>query len=338
MRLRSDRVKVSVPGTVEGLGAAPGAVALAVAPRDEVTVRAVAGGTQVRIVDRGPRRVPEHWLPQDAVENHATIRALRTILDEVGAPQVGVHLTYRHHQPAQFGLGGFEAEVLAGLFAGWALLGKPPSLDANQILELGVKIGADPLRMRASLEGAMILALPHAPVERPVDSTTSVDRWVRMVPCDQVQPLALIPAGSAFQSADELVPTQVSLQEHHEAVSRAASLCTLFAAGPQAIAGGESADDAGSETDPTSSTALWRHVLTEVAFDPLEEWRASAAPASVALLRWLRRHGIAAFLSGSGPAVVCVWDPGRAVKEDAVRAGWALHPLTVDTVGLRLDV
>lgn len=360
MRLSSDRVKVSVPGSVEGLGPATGALALAVGPRDEITVRAVAGGTQVRIVDRTPRRVPERWLPADEVEEHPTIRAMRAVLEAVGAPQIGIHLTYRCAQPDHCGLGELEAEILAGLFAAWTLLGKPSNLGPDRLLELGASLGGDPLRMRVSLEGGLILRL--APVGGAPGSVNErvPERWIQLMPASAIAPVALIPPVTPLGAVDDLLPSSVSLRRHLANVARVASLATLLTMGhgggplgvdsvssdspaAEAVQSVDGIDVRGKDDpDPEGPQLVpqpWKEMLAEATIDEvLEEYRESFAPASVALIRWLRQRGIAAFLSGSGPAVVCLWELEAAVRRDAVEAGWTVFPLSLDDAGLCLDM
>lgn len=356
MRISADRVKVSTPGTTVGLGPIADGLALGVGPRDEITVRAVAGGSQVRAIDQSPRRVPEHWLSEDEVEDFLTVRAMRAVLEAVGAPQIGIHLTYRRALPIHAGMGEAEVEILGGLFAAWTLLGKPAELNTDLLLRLGIDLGASELRMRASLDGGLLLRVPPLPSldASPSASVLEESRWLRLPPTPELAPIALVPPVASITGPSDLRPANVTPRRHFSGASRAGALTALLTldAGDwqeaSALAEPERRDDALTPVDaysasvssaPGLSRERWRQMLLLATVDDaLEEYRESFVPASVALIRWLRERGVAACLSGGGPAVICLWDLAEDVRRAAGEAGWAVMPLAVDSAGLRLDV
>lgn len=310
MRIKEDRVKVSVPATTADFGPTHDCLAMACALSDEVAIRAVAGGTQVRVIDRTPGGSPEHWLSASEVEKHPTITAIRGVLDLVGAPQVGVHLTYRRSIPTSVGLGDVEAELLAGVYGAWTILGKPQALNEDVLVDLVCKLGGNEVRARAVLDAPLVLRITGG-------------SFLPLPVGEAVQPVALVPGFTDQETLDPgLLPRGVSFPRYAANSGRSAALVPLIA-------------------DPavTSNDQLWRDRLAHATVDDvLEDHRASFSPASVALIRWLRERGHAAFLSGSGPAVVCLWDLGADVVKSAQHSGWAVIDLGVGTEGLTLDV
>jgi homoserine kinase len=68
-----------------------------------------------------------------------------------------------------------------------------------------------------------------------------------------------------------------------------------------------------------------------------QSYRAAAMPASATLIDELRGSGVAAVLSGAGPAVLAVVDPGRVADVAArVPAGWSASELELDRDGVRV--
>ena len=310
MRIREDRVKVRVPATTIDFGPTHDCLAMACKLADEVTIRAVAGGTQVRVIDQTPGGAPEHWLSVTEVERHPTIVAIRGVLDLVGAPQIGIHLTYRRKIPTSVGLGDLEAELLAGAYGAWTILGKPQALDEEVLIAIAIEQGGNEVRIRAILDAPLVLSIPGGP-----SLSLSVS--------ESVLPFALVPGFTDQETLDPgLLPRGVSFARYAANAGRSAALVHLL-----------------TKTPSPNDSEAWRDGLVSATVDDvLEDHRASFSPASVALVRWLRQRGNAAFLSGGGPAVVCLWDLGSEVVRSAQQSGWAVVDLGVSSEGLILDV
>lgn len=326
MRLRTDRLKVTIPGTISGFGLLGDALALSVGPRDEVTLRGVAGASQVRIIDQTPRRLPEYWLKEEDVENHPTIVAVRRVLDEVGSPQIGIHLTYRQGIPRDAGLGEFEAEVLAGILGAWTLLGKPVSLTPDILFALSGDQGLSPSRARASLEGGLVLTVAGAAENDPDTFEGVLQTWLRLTPGTSIKPVAFIP--NMAYPPEPAGNARLDSAATQSDFSRVAALLTLLT---------QSLEEFEEAADTDEGASRWKSLMALSTVDHPRVDETQEDP-SRALTNWLHERGDAAFLSGAGPAVVTLWHPGGTVREDAKRAGWTVLDLPVDLDGLLLDV
>ncbi|WP_099331655.1 hypothetical protein [Actinomyces minihominis] len=335
MRIRADRVKVMVPATTVDFGPTHGALAMALGTADVVTIRAVAGTSRVRIIDQTPTDTPEYWLADHEVEAHPTIAAIRAVLDAVGAPQIGIHLTYRQKIPVGVGLGDLEAQTLAGIYGAWTILGKPQRLTEAALVALAVKRGGDEARLLAALEAQLVLKLPTTPGVADPDYPES---YLTFAVGPRVDPVALVPGFTASEThSPELLPRGTSFRRSMANAARASAIIPLLT---DSGIGGHGAPEAGGEypsEDEASTT--WQSMMVRVTTDEvLEDHRESFSPASVALIHWLRSRGYATFLSGAGPAVICLWPLSKEVREAVEQSGWTVLGLGVSSEGLVLDV
>jgi homoserine kinase len=67
-----------------------------------------------------------------------------------------------------------------------------------------------------------------------------------------------------------------------------------------------------------------------------QPYRATAMPATAALMERLRGAGVAAFVSGAGPSVLALLPDERPDLQDLADPGWAVNGLALDHVGARL--
>ncbi len=335
MRLRADRVKVSVPATTVNIGPAFGSLGMALGCFDAATIRAIAGASRVRVVDADTGTQPEYWLESYQVEQHLSIQALRLLLDHVGAPQVGVSLTYRRGIPADVGLGDREAQILVGLYGAWTLLGKPPQIDEIMLSNLAVQLGASPIRVHAATNGGLVLGIPGASLDTPTEeepATYPQLEFLRFNVAPQVTPVALIPGFAMPEDeAASILPRAVSFRRSVANTARAAALVPLLTTRIPSVA-----DDAQQNE---GALEIWRERMVAASTDDIVQLhRRAFTPASVAMVDWLAERNIAAFLSGPGPAVVCLWKPDAMQQRSVSRAGWRVLVADVDADGLTLDV
>ncbi len=325
MRISGDRAKTSVPATTVDLGPAFDGLGLALGLRDEVTIRAVPGDSQVRVID-SLGGSPERWLESWEVEQHLSVQALRLTLDEAGAPQVGLSVTYRQGIPPGVGLGDREARVLAGVYSAWELLGRPEG--AASILD-GViaEFSVSDLRVRTAVEGGLVVRLP-ASLEEDA-SRPAADVFLSLEPSPRVNPVVLVPGFTAAEgdSAD-ILPRAASFRRASGNAARAAALTALLTAGPHL---------AGADRGSDMSEQQWKALVASATADDIAQvHRRAFSPASVALVDWLRVRDQPAFLSGRGPAVVTLVQLPEEVRESAARSGWAIRAAGVARAGVRL--
>ncbi|WP_418605402.1 PD-(D/E)XK nuclease family protein [Georgenia sp. SUBG003] len=126
MRLARDVVRVRVPATSANLGPGFDSLGLALGVWDEVSVRAVAGPTTVRVVGEGDGALPDG-------EEHLVVRAVRLGLDRAGAPQAGLELIWATAETVLWAL--WDAAGLAGPWRDRALAGGPGADRADADLD-----------------------------------------------------------------------------------------------------------------------------------------------------------------------------------------------------------
>lgn len=291
MRLQEDRVRVSAPATITGIGGGPESFALALGLKDTAVIRAVAGPTRIHAQDTAAS--------DPGGEDHPIVAALRTGLDHVGASQVGVEMWLQGAIPRNRGVGSFSAATLMGLAAAFDLVGERPSVET--LVDLAGPLGADPLRVRVGHAGGGML---HVPTAYPEKGVPTGGLYIPFRPPPLISPVLLIPDFSAEAPLRPDPP--LTLPQARTLGARTALLALLLA--------GE---------DIHSGAASFPELLLAATQDhygwaQLED----TVPASVSLVGWLRDLGIPAVISGDGPAVVSLLALGPEVAAAANRSGW----------------
>lgn len=216
-------------------------------------------------------------------ESHLVVRALRTAADALGIELPGVSLRCDNAIPHARGLGSSAAAIVAGVAAAYGLAGKP--LD-DHALQLAAEFEGHADNAAASLYGGLVLAW----------SEGSRYRAVRLEPHPDLAPVVLIPATSSATSVTRgLLPDNIP---HTDAA---------FAAGRCALA--------------VHALTTRPDLLLPATEDRLhQDYRESAWPETMRMVRELRENGVPATVSGAGPTVF------------ALPAGGVL-PAGLDTTG-----
>ena len=301
MRLRQDRVELSVPATATGLSGPPAHLALALGLHDRYVINAVAGHTRVLSYGLTGSFDPNTGEPTEEPtgETHPTIRGIRAGLDHFDASQVGVELHLQAGIPRGRGLGATSAGILAGLVAAHGLLDVP--VEPQLVTELAVSLGAERVRVQAALAGGVVVALDP---ERPALS---------LRPRPELAPVAFVPD---FARVGELPsPARLSPEAAGREAARLAWLALLLGNGDLPV-----------------------ELLLAATEDPvlLPAW-AGAVPASHALIGWLRENGVVATLTGTGPTVLSLTAVSETLREAARRSGWLVMETEAATTALRCD-
>ncbi|WRS30185.1 hypothetical protein U6G28_00380 [Actinomycetaceae bacterium MB13-C1-2] len=294
MKLTADRTDIVVPGSIVGFGTGYSILAAAIIPADHVNVRAVAGAAQVSGLGLGAK-APDPT-------RHPTVVALRSLLDHVGAPQVGVHLAFRSKILRGSGLGSFEAEVIAGLVAATRMLGSPDALDEEFLLDFAEKLGADRLRAMVSLGGGAALRVGSEHLRNlPVDPNSGLEIT------------AFVPSFTLDERSDQ--DAEPRAIRYSQAQRSAASLALQLGL----LAG---------------TTAITPGVLMDATENAMRAEQLSVrSPASTSLVTWFRDQQIPAFVCGSGPSVICYGSVPEAIGDAAVQSGWSQLPLGLTVSG-----
>jgi homoserine kinase len=285
-------VHVRVPASSANLGPGFDAVGLALALYDDVTVRSTAGrDVTVEISGEGADR-----LPRD--ERHLVACTIRTGLEHLGAEVPGLHVTCTNRIPHSRGLGSSAAAIIAGLLAARALVPDGRCrLDDVALLQLAADMEGHPDNVAACLLGGLTLAWVDA----------GMVTAARFEPAAALSPVVYVPATrAATATVRQLLPATVP---HVDAVANAARAALLVPA-------------------LTTSPEL----LLAATVDQLHQcYRGPAMPATVELVAQLRAAGVAAVVSGAGPAVLALTsEPDRL---PGPTAGWTVLRLAVERVG-----
>ena len=286
-------VRVRVPATSANLGPGFDSFGLALCLYDEV--RARVSGTGVRVIVRGEGAGE---LATD--ESHLVVRATLATFERLGATRpAGLELACVNAIPQARGLGSSSAAIVAGILAARALVeGGAAMLDDAGVLELASELEGHPDNVAPCLLGGFTIAwlAPGA-------------RAVRLAPADRVHPIVLVPTERGLTAqARAALPATVPHADAARNAGRAALFVHALTADPGLL---------------LPATEDWLH----------QRYRASAAPATYALVSDLRAAGIAAVVSGAGPSVL-VFGPA----EIPITESWRLLDVGVDAQGAVVEV
>ena len=288
-------VTVRVPATSANLGPGFDCLGLALDLHDEVVVTAGDPGdgdhVEVQVHGEGSGAVPT-----DA--RHLVVRALHAALDALGEPHPPLIMTCTNRIPHGRGLGSSAAAVVAGLLAGRALVaGGTDRLDDDALLSLASAMEGHPDNAAACLLGGLTLAWSDA----------GGVHAVRLEPRPELRATVLVPAAAlSTETARWLLPAQVPHADAAHAAGRTALLVAALTGVPGLLL-------------PATEDRLH------------QSYRAAAMPGTDALVRALRDAGTAAVVSGAGPSVLVLAEPG-AEPVDAPE-GWRLLELAVAREG-----
>ncbi|HEU5470007.1 MAG TPA: homoserine kinase [Actinophytocola sp.] len=227
--------------------------------------------------------------------SHLVVRALRAGAERLGLELPGIVLRCANAVPHARGLGSSAAAIVAGVAAAYGLAGRDLDADA---LQLAAEFEGHADNVAASLLGGLVLAWREG----------SRYRAMRFEPHPDLRPVALVPAGrSATAETRGLLPDRVP----HADAAFAAARCALAVAAITA------------EPD----------LLLAATEDRLhQDYRESAWPATMRVVRALRESGVAATVSGAGPTVLALTTDGKLPDVDLT--GFTARELAVARTGV----
>jgi homoserine kinase len=260
-----------VAASSANLGPGFDSLGLALSMYDEIVVTTVDSGLQVEVEGEGAGHVPLGG-------EHLVVRAVERGLGAAGAAAGGLAVWCRNNIPHSRGLGSSAAAVVGGLAAANGLLaqGGWAPFAAPELIQLASEFEGHPDNASAAVLGGAVVSW----TERDGDRTAYAAVPLRLHP--DIRIFSVIPDEQSLTAATRvLLPGNVSHEDARFNVSRAALLVVALTERPDLLL---------SATD-------------DVLHQPQ---RASAMPRSSEYLRLLRRYGIAAALSGAGPAVIAL--------------------------------
>ncbi|HXW45532.1 MAG TPA: homoserine kinase [Streptosporangiaceae bacterium] len=307
----SGRVAVGVPATSANLGPGFDSFGLALTLRDYVVARVTSGGLDIRIDGPGAELA-------DAGEELLVVRAMRAVFDVLGTQPPGLAVSCENSIPHGFGLGSSAAAIVAGLLAARELAAdEGTALPDSAVLGMAAELEGHADNVAACMLGGLTIAWRPGP-EGPWPGRDPVPVAVaRLQPHPELAPVVCVPAVPLpTQEARQVLPVQVL---HADAAANAARAALLVA-----------------------GMINWPDLLLPGTEDFLHQrYRADSMPATTALVARLRSAGIAAAVSGAGPAVLALaadTDEAAAVASLAAmeKDAWEVLALRVDTDGAQL--
>lgn len=269
-----DHVRVSVPATSANLGPGYDCLGLALDLRDVVDVWVLPQSETSRVSVSGEGA---DTVPVDS--SHLVLRVLTRVLAGRGVPDTTVRMECANVIPHARGLGSSASAVVAGIAAADALAvraGAPP-LTESERLALAVDVEGHPDNAAPALLGGAALSWMSGSGARARRLAVAAD-----LPCTVIIP----PSGLATSVARGVLPSSVPHADAAYNAARAALLVHALGAEPG--------------------------LLFDATEDRLhQEYRRGVLPESMLIVDALRASGLAAVLSGAGPAVL-VLGTGRA--------------------------
>ncbi|APE13855.1 homoserine kinase [Mycobacterium sp. WY10] len=277
----------TVAASSANLGPGFDSLGLALGLYDEIEVEATDAGLIIEVDGEGAGQVPQ-------TPEHLVVRALHRGLAAGGAEVSGLVVRCRNAIPHSRGLGSSAAAVVGGLAAANGLLAQAdldPLTDA-QLIQLSSEFEGHPDNAAAAVLGGAVVSWTDTRTTPPTYAAVPL----RLHPDIRVFP-GIPQVKSSTAETRVLLPDHVSHVDARFNLSRAALLVVALTERPDLLM-----------------------VATE---DVLHQpQRGPAMPASAEYLQMLRRCGVAAVLSGAGPAVLALTTSAELPAE-AVEFGTA---------------
>jgi homoserine kinase len=286
----TEPVSVRTPATSANLGPGFDALGLALALYDDLTARVTGDGFRVTVSGEGAGELPGD-------EQHLVVRAMLATFDELGGRPAGLAVECINRIPQARGLGSSSAAIVGGVqLARGLVAGGLELIDDAAALRIAARIEGHPDNVAPCLLGGFTIAWSEGPGAVAVRLATSPD----------VHPTVFIPTERGYTA-------------------------TARAALPPGVPHADAAFNAGRAALLTHALTSDASLLFAATEDRLHQgYRAEAMPGTASLVAGLRSVGVAAVVSGAGPAVLALTEvptdfhPGSA---------WHAETLGVDARG-----
>jgi homoserine kinase len=259
------------PASAANLGPGFDSLGLALSLYDEIVVTTMDSGLQVEVEGEGAGQVPLN-------REHLVVRAVERGLAAAGATVSGLAVRCRNDIPHSRGLGSSAAAVVGGLAAANGVLTQAGStpLTTGELIEIASEFEGHPDNASAAVLGGAVVSWTEVDGEATRFSAVPL----RLHP--DIRIFSAIPEERSLTSATRvLLPGYVSHEDARFNVSRVALLVVALTQRPD--------------------------LLLAATEDALHQpHRATAMPTSAEYLQMLRRYGVAAALSGAGPAIIAL--------------------------------
>jgi homoserine kinase len=285
-----------VSASSANLGPGFDSIGLALSLYDEIIVETKHSGLVVLVEGEGAGQLP-------LGPEHLVVRAVQCGLQAAGVRVPGLVVRCRNAIPHSRGLGSSAAAVVGGLAAVNGLVAQTDwnPLSEDQLIQLSSEFEGHPDNAAASVLGGAVVSWIARSDDRPRYSAVPL----RLHP--DIHLYSAIPEERSLTAETRvLLPAQVSHDDARFNVSRAALLVVALTQRPD----------------------LLMAATEDVLHQPQ---RAPAMPVSAEYLRLLRRHNIAATLSGAGPSLIALTTASELpseVVEYGAGQGFAITEMT----------
>ncbi len=287
----------TVSASSANLGPGFDSLGLALSLCDEIVVETTDSGLIVMVEGEGAGQVP-------LGAEHLVVQAIQRGLQAAGVCAGGLVVRCRNDIPHSRGLGSSAAAVVSGLAVVNGLVAQTDSapLSEAQLIQLASEFEGHPDNASAAVLGGAVVSWADHRSGRPDYSAVPL----RLHP--DIHLFAAIPEErSSTAETRVLLPAQVSHEDARFNISRVALLVVALTQRPD----------------------LLMAATEDVLHQPQ---RAPAMPSSAEYLRLLRRHSVAATLSGAGPSLIALSTepelPTEAVEHGAAN-GFMIKKMTV---------
>lgn len=312
-------IRVKVPATSANLGPAFDSAGLALSIFDEIEVSFTdTPGVQVDIDGYGRNTLPRN-------HDHLIAKVMLQVFDTLETSVSGLYLRCINKIPHGRGLGSSAAAITAGVVAARALAGDAASkMDDAGALDFATKIEGHPDNVAACLLGGFTLSWTDSHQHQTESEKLSSHKHlhsdgihshaVKLQVHPEIVPVIFIPKFEMeTKKARLLLPSHIPYRDAAFNVARSALLVNALTENPELL-----------------------FVATE---DKLHQpYRRNAMQTSGNLLEALRARGIAAMISGAGPAVLAL-----TTREEVATVREFEHPdftrqvLEISTTGAQID-
>ena len=265
------RARAVVAASSANLGPGFDSLGLALSLYDEIMVETTHSGLAIEVQGQGAGQVP-------LTADHLVVRAIECGLAAAGLRADGLNVQCRNAIPHSRGLGSSAAAVVGGLAVvnGFAAQVDSTELTIAELVQLSSEFEGHPDNAAAAVLGGAVVSW----MEDGSDPARYDAAHLQLHPDIRLFP-AIPETRSSTAATRGLLPEQVSHTDARFNLARSAMLVVALTQRPD--------------------------LLLEATGDRLHQTqRAPAMPASAEYLALLRRCGVAAVLSGAGPAVIAL--------------------------------
>lgn len=281
------RARAVVAASSANLGPGFDSLGLALSLYDEIIVETTDSGLVIEVQGQGAGQVP-------LTADHLVVRAIERGMAAAGLRADGLNVQCRNAIPHSRGLGSSAAAVVGGLAVvnGFAAQIDSAELTIDELVQLSSEFEGHPDNAAAAVLGGAVVSW----TEDGSDPARYDAAHLQLHPDIRLFP-AIPETRSSTAATRGLLPEQVSHTDARFNLARSAMLVVALTQRPD--------------------------LLLEATGDRLHQTqRAPAMPASAEYLAVLRRSGVAAVLSGAGPAVIALTN-GSDLPDQVLEYGTA---------------